>query len=209
MLGITKEAGQKAITDAFRNLALKYHPDRNNEPGTEERFKEIAEAYAILSDPKKRSEYDARGFAGVAGFNREDLFGGINFEDVFGGLDFDFGIDNLFSGLFRHRHKGSPHGPNVDVDLYITLQRVAEGGEEKVHLSRPVACPTCNGTGGEGAFLARGRLVPWLPGSPGICLWWCVHYAIRDSKGQVRICCGLSPYHLPTRYSVLPWKCPH
>ena len=120
MLGITKDAGQKAIKDAFRNLALKYHPDRNKEPGAEERFKEIAEAYVILSDPKKRSEYDARGFAGVAGFNREDLFGGINFEDVFGGLDFDFGIDNLFSGLFRHRQKGSPHGPNVEVDLYIT-----------------------------------------------------------------------------------------
>ncbi|MDE2366674.1 MAG: DnaJ domain-containing protein, partial [Betaproteobacteria bacterium] len=83
VLGITKDADQKAIKDAFRNLALKYHPDRNKEPGAEERFREIAEAYAVLSDPKKRSEYDARGFAGVAGINREDLFGGIDFEDIF------------------------------------------------------------------------------------------------------------------------------
>lgn len=86
MLGVAKDADQKAIKDAFRNLALKYHPDRNKEPGAEERFKEIAEAYAILSDPKKRAEYDARGFAGVEGFSQEDLFGGINFDDIFGAL---------------------------------------------------------------------------------------------------------------------------
>jgi molecular chaperone DnaJ len=86
VLGIARNADPRAIRDAFRNLALKYHPDRNKEAGSEERFKEIAEAYAILSDPKKRADYDARGFAGVAGFSREDLFGGINFEDIFGGL---------------------------------------------------------------------------------------------------------------------------
>ncbi|MGA9667156.1 MAG: DnaJ domain-containing protein [Gallionella sp.] len=73
MLGVAKDAEQKAIKDAFRNLAMKYHPDRNKEHGAEERFKEIAEAYAILSDPKKRAEYDARGFAGVEGFSQEDL----------------------------------------------------------------------------------------------------------------------------------------
>lgn len=155
MLGIAKDADQKAIKDAFRNLALKYHPDRNKEPGAEERFKEIAEAYAVLSDPKKRSEYDTRGFAGVAGLNREDLFGGINFEDIFGGLNFDFGVDNLFGGLFRRRHKGPPRGANIEIDLYITLQRVAEGGEEKVRLTRPVSCAACHGTGGKGGIAPR------------------------------------------------------
>jgi molecular chaperone DnaJ len=79
VLGVARNADHKVIKDAFRNLALKYHPDRNKEAGAEERFKEIAEAYAILSDPKKRADYDARGFAGVAGFSREHLFGGINF----------------------------------------------------------------------------------------------------------------------------------
>ena len=91
MLGIDKSADAKAIKDAFRSLALKYHPDRNKSPDAEEKFKEIAEAYAVLSDPKKRKEYDSRGFAGVAGFSQEDLFGGINFEDLFGGMGFDLG----------------------------------------------------------------------------------------------------------------------
>jgi DnaJ-class molecular chaperone len=80
-------ADQKAIKDAFRRLALRYHPDRNKEPEAEERFKEIAEAYAVLSDPRKRTEYDAGGFAGVAGYSPEDLFGGIDFQDLFGGFD--------------------------------------------------------------------------------------------------------------------------
>ena len=147
VLGITKDADQKAIKDAFRNLALKYHPDRNKEPGAEERFKEIAEAYAILSDPKKRAEYDARGFAGVEGFSREDLFSGINFDDIFGGLNFDFGGGGLFDGFFHRRRKGPAHGANIEVELTIPLERVASGGEEKVRLSRPAPCHSCHGNG--------------------------------------------------------------
>lgn len=151
MLGVAKDADQKAIKNAFRTLALKHHPDRNKEPGAEERFKEIAEAYAILSDPQKRAEYDARGFAGVAGTSREDLFSGINFEDIFGGLNFDFGMGNLFDSFFRrHKEQAEPRGANIEVDLYVTLERIAAGGEEVVHLTRPVTCSACHGTGGEG-----------------------------------------------------------
>ena len=65
MLGVAKDADQKAIKDAFRDLAMKYHPDRNKAADAETRFKEIAEAYAVLSDTKKRADYDAKGFAGV------------------------------------------------------------------------------------------------------------------------------------------------
>ncbi|MDD5331134.1 MAG: J domain-containing protein [Sulfuricella sp.] len=150
VLGIARDADQKAIKDAFRNLALKYHPDRNKEPGAEARFKEIAEAYAVLSDSKKRSEYDARGFAGVAGFSEQDLFGGINFEDIFGGLNFDFGGGSPFEGFFRRRHTGPQRGANIEVDLFVTLERIARGGEEKVRLTRPSTCPACHGTGVEG-----------------------------------------------------------
>lgn len=150
MLGVAKDAEQKAIKDAFRNLAMKYHPDRNKEPGAEERFKEIAEAYAILSDPKKRAEYDARGFAGVEGFSQEDLYSGINFDDIFGGLNFDFGGDGPFESFFHRRRKGPVRGANIEVELSIPLERVASGGEEKVRLSRPSACPACHGTGAEG-----------------------------------------------------------
>ena len=150
MLGVAKNADQKAIKEAFRNLALKYHPDRNKEPGAEERFKEIAEAYAILYDPKKRAEYDARGFAGVEGFTQEDLFSGINFDDIFGGLNFDFGGGSPFEGFFHRRRTGPVRGANIEVELFVTLERVANGGEEKVRLSRPSTCPACRGTGAEG-----------------------------------------------------------
>ena len=155
MLGVAKDADQKAIKDAFRNLAMKYHPDRNKEPGAEERFKGIAEAYAVLSDPKKRAEYDARGFAGVAGFSQQDLFGGINFEDIFGGLNFDFGGGSPFEGFFHRRRAEPPRGANIEVDLLVPLERVASGGEEQVRLSRPVPCTACHGTGAEGGAAPR------------------------------------------------------
>lgn len=150
VLGVARDADPKAIKDAFRNLALKYHPDRNKEAGAEARFKEIAEAYAILSDPKKRADYDARGFAGVAGFSREDLFGGINFEDIFGGLNFDFAGANPFEGFFRHRRAGPARGANIEVEVLVPLERVASGGEQAVHLTRPVTCPACRGSGEAG-----------------------------------------------------------
>lgn len=155
MLGVAKDADQKAIKDAFRSLALKYHPDRNKAPGAEERFREIAEAYAVLSDPKKRGEYDARGFAGVAGFSQQDLFGGINFEDIFGGLNFDFGAGGPFEGFFHRRRAGPQRGANVEVELFVSLERVVSGGEETVRLARPASCPACHGTGAEGGAAPR------------------------------------------------------
>ena len=82
---------------------MQYHPDRNKAPDAEARFKEIAEACGVLSDPRKRAEYDARGIAGVAGFTPEDLFGGIDFGDILGdagfGLDLGFGGGGLFDGM--------------------------------------------------------------------------------------------------------------
>lgn len=149
MLGVPQDADRKAIKKAFRKLALKYHPDRNKEAGAAENFKEIAEAYAVLYDPKKRAEYDARGHAGVAGFSPEDLFGGIDFEDIFGGLGFDFGGlggGGLFDKLFRRR-AGPARGANIEVTLHVPLERVLTGGEETVHISRPMTCATCGGSG--------------------------------------------------------------
>lgn len=145
VLGVPRNADVKAIKDAFRQLALKYHPDRNKEPGAADRFKEIAEAYAVLSAPKKRAEYDARGYAGVAGFSPEDLFGGINFEDIFGGLGFDFGRPSEFDRFFR---RAKPRqGENLEVTLSVPLERVLTGGEQPVHVSRPITCQACGGSG--------------------------------------------------------------
>ena len=135
---------------------MKYHPDRNKAPDAEARFKEIAAAYAVLSDPKKRSEYDNRGFAGVADISDQDLFGGINFDDIFGGLNFDLGGSRPFDGLFgRHGQRKAPaiqRGGDIEASLTVSLDRVAQGGEETIRLSYPGTCPACHGTGGkEGA----------------------------------------------------------
>ncbi len=146
ILGVARDADAKTIKDAFRKLALKYHPDRSKEADATEKFKQIAEAYAVLTDPKKRADYDARGVAGVAGFSPEDLFGGIDFDDVFGGLGFDFVGGGLFDRVFRRR-AGPPRGRNLEVELVVPLERVVTGGEEPVRVRRPACCAACLGSG--------------------------------------------------------------
>jgi molecular chaperone DnaJ len=159
VLGVARDATDKQIKDAFRALALKYHPDRNKEPGAEEKFKEIAAAYAVLSDPNKRKAYDARGFAGVAGFSEEDLFRHVDFDDLFGGLNFDFGGlgfgGGLFDRFFGRRRAGPPRGANLEVELRVPLERVATGGEEKVRFVRPVPCDACHGSGAKAGTQPR------------------------------------------------------
>jgi molecular chaperone DnaJ len=147
VLGVPRTADQAAIKDAFRRLALQYHPDRNKEPGAEERFKEIAEAYAVLSDPKKRADYDTGGFTRVAGFTPEDLFGRIDFDDLLGGLGPDFGRGSFFDRFFRRPRASPARGADIEVALEVPLERVASGGEETVRFSRPGPCSTCRGSG--------------------------------------------------------------
>ena len=152
MLGVARDADAKAIRDAFRTLALKFHPDRNKEPGAEARFKEIAEAYAVLSDPKKRADYDAGGFAGLSGMSSEDLFGGINFDDLLRGSGFDFGHfdfggGGLFDGFFGRRRRGPAPGRDIELDLVVPLSRVISGGEETIDVPRPARCGACEGSG--------------------------------------------------------------
>lgn len=153
VLGVAHDADPKTIKDRFRELAMKYHPDRNKAPEAEARFKEIAEAYAILSDPKKRADYDSRGFAGVADFSTEDLFSGIDFGDIFGDtrFGFDLGGGGLFGDFFgRHRRpQGPARGSDLEVKLTIPLEKVNSGGEETVHFNRPVSCQDCQGIGAE------------------------------------------------------------
>jgi molecular chaperone DnaJ len=145
VLGVPRDADARAIKDAFRSLALRYHPDRNKAPEAEARFKEIAAAYAVLSDPAKRAQYDAGGHAGVAGYSNEDLFGGIDFQDMFRGFGFDFG-GGLFD-LFARRRRGPPRGDNIEVEIAIPLEKVASGGEETVRYGRYAPCESCHGHG--------------------------------------------------------------
>ena len=147
VLGVPRDADQKVIKDAFRELALKYHPDRNSAPEAEEKFTEIAEAYAVLSDPNKRSDYDMRGHAGVAGFSREDLFGGIDFEDLFAGFAPGFGSSGFFDGLFRRRSTGPRKGRDLRIVLNVPLERILSGGSETVHAQHPAQCEACRGNG--------------------------------------------------------------
>lgn len=160
VLGVARGADAKAIKDAFRELAMKFHPDRNKEPGAEEKFKRIAEAYAVLSDPTKRAEYDAGGFAGVAGYSPEDLFSGIDFGDIFGGHGFDFGFGGfdegggLFDRLFGHGQRPRT-GQNIEVELDIPLDRVLHGGEETVRFARIATCQSCHGSGAKAGTTPR------------------------------------------------------
>jgi molecular chaperone DnaJ len=155
VLGVPREADASTIKDAFRRLALQYHPDRNREPGAEERFKEIAAAYAVLSDPKRRAGYDAGGFAQVAGFTPEDLFGGIDFGDVFGDLGFGLRGEGLFERLFGRRRTGPPRGADIEVGLVVPLERVLKGGEAEVRVPRVDTCGACGGSGAKAGTSPR------------------------------------------------------
>lgn len=146
VLGVARDADAKAIKDAFRRLALIYHPDRNRSPGAEEEFKEIAEAYGVLSNSRKRADYDAHGHIGVAGATAEDLFGGIDFSDVLGGLGIDFGHD-MFERFVGRRRQGPRKGADIEVDLTVPLDRIMSGGEQIVRFQRNRPCPACRGTG--------------------------------------------------------------
>ncbi len=84
VLGVPRDADAKTIKGAFRRLARRYHPDTSTDPDAEQRFREIAEAYGVLSDPARRASYDAHGFAGLAGASAEDLWGGIDLADILG-----------------------------------------------------------------------------------------------------------------------------
>lgn len=161
MLGVARDATEKQIKDAFRALALQYHPDRNKAPDAQDKFKEIAAAYAVLSDPAKRRDYDERGVSAVAGVSHEELFRDIDFGDLFGGLNFDFGGlhrgfgDGLFDGFFGRRHRGPPRGENVEVELRVPLARVLTGGEEKLRYPRIAPCAACGGSGAKAGTKPR------------------------------------------------------
>jgi molecular chaperone DnaJ len=153
VLGVGKETDQKEIKSAYRKLALKYHPDRSQEPDAEERFKEISEAYAVLSDSDKRKQYDQFGHAGIDGrYSQEDLFRGVDFEDLLRGFGFAGGgggsiFDIFFGGAGRGGRRGPGRGRDLRYDLDMTLEEVAAGLETTIEVPRMETCPPCSGTG--------------------------------------------------------------
>jgi molecular chaperone DnaJ len=148
VLGVARGASDAEIKSAYRKQAMKYHPDRNpGDHSTEEKFKEAAEAYAILADTEKRSLYDRFGHAGVssaasAGFD-PTVFQG--FEDLFGGLGDIFGFGDLFGG--GRRRGGPQRGGDLRYDLEITFEESAQGAETSIQIPRHETCEACTGTG--------------------------------------------------------------
>jgi molecular chaperone DnaJ len=151
ILGVSKSATPEEIKKAYRKVAIKYHPDKNpDDPSTEDKFKEAAEAYEILSNPQKKQRYDQFGHQGVGngggfsggGMNMEDIFS--QFGDIFGGGG-GGGFESFFGGGGRGR--SVKRGSNLRIKLKLTLQEIAQGCEKKIKVKRHVACDDCGGNG--------------------------------------------------------------
>lgn len=157
VLGIEKASSKDEIKKAFRKLAFKYHPDRNKEPDAEEKFKEISEAYAVLSDNQKKQQYDMFGHAGINGrYSREDIFRGANFNDIFREMGFSGDIfSRIFGGVFGGRgfrtqsRAGPRKGRDLETRVEITLENAAFGTEVELSLNRMDTCSRCGGNGAE------------------------------------------------------------
>jgi len=152
VLGVSRNASKDEIKDAYRKLAMQYHPDRNKAPDAEEKFKEISEAYAVLSDDEKRQQYDMLGHAGFdQRYTAEDIFRGADFESIFRAIGFGFG--DLFRtffgggfgrGDFRERIN---RGQDLVYDLELTLEEAAKGTEKEIEIPRTEKCEVCEGSG--------------------------------------------------------------
>ncbi len=150
VLGVEKGADKKEIKKAYRKLAMKYHPDVSDEAESADKFKEISEAYAVLSDEEKRNTYDQFGHAGMGGYSNEDIFRNANFDDIFRGFGFDFGdIFDMFGFGGGRRRSRAEQGADVYYDLKITLENAAFGLEKDIDVSHKKVCHTCEGTGAE------------------------------------------------------------
>lgn len=151
ILGVSREANKDEIKNSYRKLALKYHPDRNKSPDAEEKFKEISEAYAVLSDEQKRLDYDRFGHAGIdQRYTYDDIFRGADFDEIFRDLGFGFGgVGSIFDMFFgpRMQREDVSRGSDIRYDLEISLDQAYSGLTTEIEVPRHERCTTCSGIG--------------------------------------------------------------
>ena len=151
VLGVQRNAGVSDIKKAYRQMALKYHPDKNPEnKEAEERFKEAAEAYDVLSNPEKKQRYDQFGHQAMGG--NGGFSGGMSMDDIFSLFGDIFGGHNPFESFFGGGGGGRRHvnrGTNLRIKVRLTLEEVAHGAEKKIKVQKLVACNTCKGSGAQ------------------------------------------------------------
>ncbi len=154
VLGVGKSATADELKKAYRKLAMQYHPDKN--PGdkeAEDKFKEAAEAYEVLSNDQKRAQYDRFGHAGMGGAGGfGGGAGGMNMEDIFSQFGDIFGQGSPFEGFFggggRRQERGrGQRGSNLRVKVKLNLEEIANGVQKKIKVKKHVTCDTCNGSG--------------------------------------------------------------
>ncbi|NND31417.1 MAG: molecular chaperone DnaJ [Saprospiraceae bacterium] len=152
ILGVAKSADAAVIKKAYRKTALQFHPDKNpGDKAAEDKFKEAAEAYEVLSDPDKRARYDRFGHAGVSGnggfggggMSMDDIMD--QFSDIFGGSPFDTFFGG--SGGGRSRRGGGTRGSNLRIKVSLSLEEIAEGTTKKIKVKKQVKCASCQGSG--------------------------------------------------------------
>ncbi len=153
ILGVQRNADEKEIRKAYRNLARKYHPDVCKEAGSESRFKEINEAYGVLSDVQKRAQYDKLGHETFTSASKGAYTGGGGFGG--GGFSSDFSgfgdIFDFFGGAFggQQRYQGPNPGSDLLMQIQISLEEAVSGIDREIEVVHTEACPACNGTGSE------------------------------------------------------------
>lgn len=153
ILGVSKSASADEIKKSYRKVAMQYHPDRNpGDKAAEEKFKEAAEAYEVLSDADKRAQYDRYGHAGMSGAGSRGPGGGMNMDDIFSQFGDIFG-DDLFGSFFgggqrgsRQRSRGT-RGSNLRIKLKLNYEEIAKGVSKNIKVKKYVSCTSCSGSG--------------------------------------------------------------